>query len=108
MVGGGVVAEQLGPVHGSQQLAWSPAQAEPPLGALQPCAPFLMWHFLTPLAVVRQQVTKPGFPQVEFAAHFLTEPLQDLGSVPAFTAALTTARAHLTYARWPVAPEQLH
>ena len=67
-----------------------------------------MEHFVAPVAVVRQQVTKPGLPQVDLAAHDLTAPLQRLGRVPALTAAFATPTAHLTYAPWRVAPRQSH
>ena len=69
---------------------------------------FFTLHFRTPLAVVRQHVTAPEWPQVEFAAHFLTCRLQDLGSVPVLTACFTTPAAHFTYVRWLVAWAQGH
>jgi hypothetical protein len=84
------------PPHASQQLDTSPTQTVPFLGALHAAALRLMLHFCTPLAFVRQHATKPGLPQVDFAAHRLTAPLQAFGNVPAFTAAFATARAHLT------------
>jgi hypothetical protein len=66
---------------------------------LQAAELFFTLQFRTPFAVVRQHVTAPERPQVEFAAHFLTVPPQELGSVPAFTASLTTRAAHFTYLR---------
>jgi hypothetical protein len=36
----------------------------------------LVEHFVTPFAVVRQQVTNPGLPQVDLAAHLTTAPWQ--------------------------------
>jgi hypothetical protein len=57
-----------------------------------------MLHIWTPFAVVRQQVTDRGRPQVDFAAHPLTVALHAFGSSPALTAARATAAAHRTYA----------
>src|SRR5882724_995186 len=104
VVGPGVVlvvvvvagAGHVAPPHASQQLARSPTQAVPPLGGLHAAALLLMLHVWTPRAFVRQQVAKPGRPQVDCAAHRLTFPLQAVGSVPALAAALATAAAHLT------------
>ncbi len=71
-----VVVGQLGPLPGggqaSQQLAQLPIV---PFFALHDGASFLILHF-GPFAVERQQVTASGLPQVEWAAHFLTAPLQ--------------------------------
>ena len=39
---------------------------------------FLSLHFVVPFFVM-QQVTKPGLPQIDLAAHFLTAPLQFFG-----------------------------
>jgi hypothetical protein len=55
-------------VHASQQLGRDPAQAWPPFGGLHAAALRLMLHFVAPFAVVRQQVTNPGRPQVDLAA----------------------------------------
>ena len=60
----------------SQQLESAPAHALPPLGALQAAAFFLIEHLVTPLRLVRQQVTKPGRPHVERAAQRCTCPTQ--------------------------------
>jgi len=54
-------------------------------------------HAGLPFLVVRQQVTKPGLPQVDLAAHFTTVPLHCFGSVPAFTAAFAWCATHETY-----------
>ena len=73
-----VVVVQLGPLpgggHASQQLLQLPTV---PCLAVQ-CAPSLLIRQLLPVLVVRQQVTRPGLPQVEWAAHFLTSPTQPL------------------------------
>ena len=86
----------VAPPHASQQLGRSPMQAVPPGGRLQAASLGLRLHVCTPRAFVRQQVTKRGRPQVDCAAQRLTLALQALGSVPALTAALATAAAHLT------------
>jgi len=95
-----VIDEQLGPLpgagHASQQLVQVPTV---PCFAVQWAASFLTLHF-GPFAVVRQQVTVPGLPQVECAAHFLTAPLQlfgMLGLVPLDSISATPA-THFTYA----------
>jgi hypothetical protein len=59
-------------VHASQQLAKVLTHAEPFFGALHLSALDFVEHFVTPLALVRQHVTNPGFPQVDRAAHFLS------------------------------------
>jgi hypothetical protein len=85
-------------VHASQQLAWLTLKHdEPPFGAVQWSPLDFVEHFVTPLALVRQQATNPGLPQVDLAAHFTTAPLQ-LGFV--FCNAVFAAPvAHFTY--WP-------
>ena len=85
----------------SQQLDVAPTHAEPPLGALHFEASFLVEHLVWPLEFVRQHVTKPGLPQVVFAAHLMTAPLQlfgrELGSAGSSAArALATPAAQLT------------
>src|SRR5439155_7417219 len=55
--------------HASQQLAVLPTQAEPCRGRVQWAASRVTRHFVTPAAVVRQQVTRPNLPQVVRAAH---------------------------------------
>jgi hypothetical protein len=45
---------------------------------------FLIEHVVTPLAFVRQQVTKPGRPHVERDAHRFTCPAQLLFTSVAF------------------------
>jgi hypothetical protein len=100
-----VVAGQLGPLPGagqaSQQLVHVPAI---PLWDAHTVA-FFVLHFVTPLAFVRQQVTKFGFPQTDLAAHFLTAPLHVFGRKFGFEGAraarrLATAAAQATYRPW--------
>src|SRR4051794_17551827 len=67
----GTGTQPLGP-HASQQLGNSPAHAVPPRGARQWSRSRLMWHEVTPRAVVRQQATAPAFPQDERVAHRCT------------------------------------
>jgi hypothetical protein len=58
-----------------------------------------MLHFVfgTPCrAFVTQQVTKPGFPHVDWAAHFLTAALHCFGRRFASARAFATAAAQLT------------
>src|SRR5262245_50203315 len=69
--GGLCVASQA-----SQQLACVPAHASPPFGALHLEASGLVAQVTLPFAFFLQQVTKPGLPHVDFAAHFFTWPLQ--------------------------------
>jgi len=71
-----VVVAQPPAVHASQQLATWPTHAEPPLGAAHFAELLLIEHFVVPLPVVRQQVTAPGLPHVERAAHRLTKRAQ--------------------------------
>ena len=86
-------------VHASQQLEKIPTHALPPAGGVHLAAPGLVLHLVTPLALVRQQVTKPAFPHVDLAAHFFTAPLQLFGSDPASARAFATWPTHFTY--WP-------
>jgi hypothetical protein len=58
----------------SQQLVQLPTV---PCLAVQRAASCLILH-VGPLVVVRQQVTAPGLPHVEWDAHFLTKPVQRL------------------------------
>src|SRR2546426_2421940 len=74
-------AAQLGPLPGggqaSQQLLQVPGV---PCLSRQCCAVLLILQLVAlVVALVRQQVTAPGLPQVEWAAHFLTPPLHVLG-----------------------------
>jgi len=89
-------------VHASQQLANCPTHREPPLGATHLAGPLLIEHLVTPLLFVRQHVTKPGLPQVERDAHFLTNPAQLLLARTEFAC----SAAQLTYAPWLVAVPQ--
>ena len=58
----------------------APAHALPPAGATQRSASLFVLHFVLPDSLVRQQVTNPGFPQVDRAAQRFTAPLQYVGS----------------------------
>jgi hypothetical protein len=77
----GVLGAQTA-VQASQQLGQVPMTAVPPLGARHLAALFLTAHLTLPLAVVRQQVTAPGRPQVDFFTHFLTADTHARGRVP--------------------------
>ena len=76
-----------------QQLEWV-VFAIPPL-SVQALALFLSLHFVTAFLVM-QHVTKPLFPQVDFAAHLVTLPLQLVGSWLASTRAFATPATQLT------------
>lgn len=68
-----VVVETGQPLRqASQQLEPLPRHAIPPLGARQDPASRWMLHFVTPFAVVRQQLTAPSRPQVDRLAHART------------------------------------
>ena len=82
----------------SQQLGTVPTHAVPPLGATHFDSLGATEHLVWPVELVRQQVTKPGLPQVECAAHFVTAPLQlfgRLGLVP-LDSVLATPATQLT------------
>ena len=68
----------------SQQLGRCPTHAIPCLAGLQSAALLLVLHLVVPFAVVRQQVTKPGFPQTDRAAQWIAARLQRFGRVLAF------------------------
>ena len=76
VVGGGA---QPPSVHASQQLENAPVHALPPAGATQWSPSRFVLHLVFPDELVRQQVTNPGFPHVDRAAHRFTAPLQYLG-----------------------------
>jgi hypothetical protein len=57
--------------HASQQLAGLATHAVPPLGGVHFVVLGLISHFDAPFALVRQQVTNPGFPHVEWRAQLL-------------------------------------
>ena len=80
----------------------------PLAGALQRDASRLMLHLLLPLLLVRQQVTAPDRPHVDFRAQRSTAPLQLRGRAPLCSAAATCIFAHCMYAPWLVAVAQLH
>src|SRR5262249_24920356 len=89
--GVGVIASApLPPAQLSQQLGIVPTHAEPPLGAVHLAALGFTTHFVLPLAVVRQQVTNPALPQVDFLAHPRTEARQASRRLPFCTAVLAT------------------
>jgi hypothetical protein len=89
-------------VHASQQLWKLPTHAEPPFGGVHFGALLLMLQLVLPLLVVRQQVTAAILPQVDLAAHFLSDAAQALLTRVAFAA----AAAHLTYSPWLAALAQ--
>ena len=80
----------------SQQLGTSPTHIEPPFGGMHAVAFDFTAHVLLPLAVVRQQVTKPGRPHVDCFAHFATSARHDFGRLPRFAAAFAARATHCT------------
>lgn len=109
VAGTGVVVPVAQPfaLQASQQLENAPTQALPLRGALQRRPLRLMLQWLLPPALVRQQVTKPGCPHVERAAHAITSSLHCLRSVPAVTAFFATVFTQDMYAR-RLGPPQSH
>jgi hypothetical protein len=83
-------------VHASQQLGTLPTQAVPPGGGWHAEARGFVRHFVAPSALVRQQVTKPGLPQVERAAQRVTRDLQLFGRSLARARCFATPVAQLT------------
>jgi hypothetical protein len=71
-------------------------------------APGLIAHFVTPAAVVRQQVTKPGLPHVDFAAQWTTAPTQACGKLRLWTASFATPVTQRTYCPWVAAVPHGH
>ena len=61
---------QVGVASPQQQLEFALQHIEPPLGATQWPQSFLGAQVALPFAFFLQQMTKPGFPQVDLAAHF--------------------------------------
>src|SRR5438876_1039190 len=82
--------------HASQQLDADPTHAELPLGGRH-LPSRLILHFVSPSSLVRQQVTKPGRPQVDRSAHRSTTSSHASRSNPASTAASATSSTQLTY-----------
>jgi len=91
--------------HASQQLGALPTQACPPDGGRHPAASDFLVQRVSPRAFVRQQVTNPGRPQVERAAHATTARRHSLDSSEA---ARATSPTHRTYAPWLVAAAHGH
>jgi hypothetical protein len=68
----------------------------------------LIEHFTLPRLSMRQQVTAPGLPHVELAAHCVTSPLHSLGRSPEAASSFATWATQLTYRPWLLAVAQLH
>src|SRR5438552_1181773 len=88
-------AQPLGP-HASQQLGTDPTHADPPRGGLQADALLLIEQLVSPSLSVRQQVTKPGLPQVDCDSQLITAPEHWGRSDPFSTAASVTISPHST------------
>jgi len=93
----GVVAAQLPAAQLSQQLGVAPTHAKPPIGGLHFASLDFTEHFEIPVAVVRQHVTNPVAPQVDFLAHRTTAARQSLGRLPLFAAPFATCATHFVY-----------
>jgi hypothetical protein len=87
---------QLPAAQLSQQLGTAPTHAEPPLGAVHFAWLAFTEHFLVPFAVVRQHVTKPASPQVDFLAQPSTADRHAFGRLPLCAAVLATWATHWT------------
>src|SRR5262245_3574805 len=92
----------------SQQLGTVPTHAEPPMGAMHFASLDFTEHFVAPAAVVRQHVTKPVAPQVDFLAHFTTSVRHSFGRLPLVAAAFATCATQWTYGLWPRAVPHGH
>jgi len=90
-----VVVVLVPPPHASQQLPVPPTVAVPPFTGRHSSL-FVMLHFRLLSSLVRQHVTKPGFPQVDCAAQRATSLRQCRCSVPARTARFATLLTHAT------------
>ena len=80
-------------MQASQQLAYCPTHALPPLGALQRAALPTMLHVVLPLRLVRQHDTAPGRPHDDLLAQRVTLARQDDGRAAVATCCFTTSRA---------------
>jgi hypothetical protein len=81
----------------SQQLAVAPTHAATlPFGGLHLSARLLIEQRTLPRRSTRQQVTKPGFPQVERAAQSITSPLRSCGSLPLAASDFVASPTHFT------------
>jgi len=92
-----VAPAQLPAVQLSQQLGMAPMHDEPPLGAVHFVSLGFTEHFVRPAAVVRQHVTKPVEPQVDFLAHRTTSSLHCFGRLPLVAAAFANFATHWMY-----------
>jgi hypothetical protein len=90
--------EQVPAPQLSQQLATVPTHAVPPLGATHFDALGATEHLVWPVEFVRQQVTKPGLPQVDLRAQLTTLALHCFGRLPPRAAVFAAWATHLTYA----------
>src|SRR5262249_13923438 len=101
VVGTGQLGPLAGDRHASQQLVHAPGF---PFFALHDASSLFVLHF-TPFALGMKQVTTPGLPQPELAAHLLTTSLhvvcRRLGSEGSRAARrFAMPAAHETYCPW--------
>ena len=90
--------EQVPALQLSQQLGTVPTHAVPPLGATHFDALGATEHLVWPVEFVRQQVTKPGLPQVDLRAQLTTLALHCFGRLRLRAAVFAAWATHLTYA----------
>src|SRR5437762_3022236 len=82
--------------HASQQLGTDPTHAVPPGGGSQADSLLLIEQLVLPLLLVRQQVTKPGLPQVDRDSQDITAPEHGGRSDPFSTASSVTISTQST------------
>ena len=82
--------------HASQQLGTDPTHAVPPGGGSQADSLLLIEQLVLPLLLVRQQVTKPGLPQVDRDSQDITAPEHGGRSDPSSTASSVTISTQST------------
>jgi hypothetical protein len=92
-----VAPAQVPALQLSQQLGTAPTHLEPPLGAVHFAWLDLREHFVLPVAVVRQHVTKPGAPQVDLRAHRTIAARHCFGRLPLIAAAFAIRATHWMY-----------
>jgi hypothetical protein len=89
--------EQVPALQLSQQLGTVPTHAVPPLGATHFDSLDATEHLVWPVELVRQQVTKPGLPQVDLRAQLTTLALHCFGRLPLRAAVFAAWAMHLMY-----------
>src|SRR5262249_26250730 len=94
----GTPPEQRPALPLSHQPGTAPTHAVPPLGATHFDSLGATEHLVWPVEFLRQQVTKPGLPQVDLRAQLTTLALHCFGRLPLRAAVFAAWPTHLTYA----------